>query len=635
MRLAVLWWAACGPPPPDPITVPPADLAPTAQIGVWRSMAEDLVAVRAPSDGGGAVTIIEGPRAVTVGATAAWTFRYVAGPEGVAVGGAVVMLTPPFWGWSEAQVAGPEAPGFTTVVSEAAGVTLAVEALPQGMIRATVGGRRLDPGEALTFRYGAGPAGAVVDRYAERGERFWFGVDGDGDGVRALIAEPPSVDITPGPVAGLMVTVPTAARPGQPVRVTVAALDARGNAGAAVDGPVTLRSQDTMGLPATLDLGPTGRAAVTVTPREPGLYRVGAQLGELLGVSDPLLVHAEAPPLLWADLQVHTAASDGSGALDDVYAYARDVAGLDAVAITDHDHWGMRFLDREPGMWAEMTAAAARWDAPGQFVAFPAFEWTSWLYGHRHVLYVGAPGPVFGSLDLATREPTGLWAALRGYDAITMTHHQAGGPVATDWRVAPDPSLEPVAEVCSVHGSSEAEDSPARIYGWVDGNSVRDALTRGYRLGLLCGTDGHDGHPGLAHLQAPSGGIAGVFTADRSRAGIAKALRERRVFGTTGTRLLLRLIIDGEEMGGVVPVTGAAPAVEVRVVAGEAVERVDLIRSGAVVVQRFPGAPLVKERFELTPLEAGEWVYARVVLADGQAAWSSPIWAGEGVRAGP
>jgi hypothetical protein len=234
---------------------------------------------------------------------------------------------------------------------------------------------------------------------------------------------------------------------------------------------------------------------------------------------------------------------------------------------------------------------------------------------------------VFGSLDLATREPAGLWTALRGYDALTMTHHQAGGPVATDWRVVPDPALEPVAEVCSVHGSSEAEDSPARIYGWVDGNSVRDALTRGYRLGLLCGTDGHDGHPGLAHLQAASGGIAGVFTADRTRAGVAAALRERRVFGTTGARLLLRLILDGEEMGGVVPVSGATHAVEVRVVAGEAVERVDLIRSGKVIDQRFPGAPLVKERYELPAMADGEWVYARVLLADGHAAWSSPIWA--------
>jgi hypothetical protein len=627
LRLAVLWLAACGPPAPDPITVPPDDLAPTAQVGVWRSMADDLVAKRSPADGGGVVRVVAGPTSAPVGSAASWTFRYEAGPLGVAVGGAVVFLTPPFWGWSEAQLDAREQPGFTTFVAEASGVTLKVVALPQGMIRATIDGRALAPGEALTVVYGAGPAGAVVDRYAERGERFWFGVDGDGDGVRALVANPPVVDITPGPAAGLIVTVPTTARPGQPVRVTVAALDARGNAGAALDGPVVLRTSDAMGLPATLDLGPTGRAAIQVTPREPGLYRVGAQFGELVGVSDPLLVHAEAPPVLWADLQVHTSASDGSGVLEDVYAYARDVAGLDAVAITDHDHWGMRFLDREPALWAEMTAAAARWDTPGQFVAFPAFEWTSWLYGHRHVLYVGAPGPVFGSLDLATREPAGLWTALRGYDALTMTHHQAGGPVATDWRVVPDPALEPVAEVCSVHGSSEAEDSPARIYGWVDGNSVRDALTRGYRLGLLCGTDGHDGHPGLAHLQAASGGIAGVFTADRTRAGVAAALRERRVFGTTGARLLLRLILDGEEMGGVVPVSGATHAVEVRVVAGEAVERVDLIRSGKVIDQRFPGAPLVKERYELPAMADGEWVYARVLLADGHAAWSSPIWA--------
>ena len=72
------------------------------------------------------------------------------------------------------------------------------------------------------------------------------------------------------------------------------------------------------------------------------------------------------------------------------------------MAVTDHDHYGLRFLDRNPELWAAQQRAAGRHHAPGRFVTFPAFEWTNWLYGHRHVLYVGEPGPVFSSLDEAT-----------------------------------------------------------------------------------------------------------------------------------------------------------------------------------------------------------------------------------------
>ena len=32
--------------------------------------------------------------------------------------------------------------------------------------------------------------------------------------------------------------------------------------------------------------------------------------------------------------------SDGTGTPEDYFAYARDVAALDVIALTDHDHWG-------------------------------------------------------------------------------------------------------------------------------------------------------------------------------------------------------------------------------------------------------------------------------------------------------
>ena len=51
----------------------------------------------------------------------------------------------------------------------------------------------LAPGQRIALVYGAGDELAGVDTYAETGERLWFGVDGDGDGVLTYLGDSPRV----------------------------------------------------------------------------------------------------------------------------------------------------------------------------------------------------------------------------------------------------------------------------------------------------------------------------------------------------------------------------------------------------------------------------------------------------------
>ena len=144
-----------------------------------------------------------------------------------------------------------------------------------------------------------------------------------------------------------------------------------------------------------------------------------------------------------------------------------------------------------------------------------------------------------------------MWAALEGRRALTIAHHSAGGPISTDWSIPPHPELETVTEIVSVHGSSEAADSPGVIHRPVPGNFVRDALDRGYRLGFLGSSDGHDGHPGLAHLTSATGGLAAILAEDLTRDAIYDALNNRRVYATSGHRILLRASLGGHPMGSI------------------------------------------------------------------------------------
>lgn len=612
----------------------------------------DVAAERHPSDGGGRAWLEDGEEAIFAGRPGRFSIVYETGPEGIADGGMVYLQVSPFWGWSTPQTEAPGRVGYTEASTDADGVSLEATTFDAQLLGIAVSGRALVAGERLRIVYGAGSAGALADRFAERQSRFWIAVDGDGDGVRKVLADSPGVDVLPGPAVRMLAHLPSTARPDQPTRLTLAAVDGVGNGWTDFTGDVQLSAPDAASwrLPSTVRFEPTdkGTKVVDLTAPEGGVVRILAEAEGLAPAeSNPMQVSSRGGRILWADLQCHSSYSDGTALPVDLVRYARDVAALDVVSLTDHDHWGMLFLDQNPELWDEIRRVDRDFHEPGRFVTIPGFEWTHWAHGHRHVLFFDegedAGAELFSSIDPRWDHPEKLWNALRGRRALTIAHHSAGGPIATDWSIPPDPELEPVTEIVSVHGSSEAADSPALIYRAVPGNFVRDALARGYRLGFLGSSDGHDGHPGLAQLAGPTGGLAAILAEDLTRDGIYEALRARRVYATSGARIILRLSYGGYRMGENVPLVeleegrvaapdGPVPGIPrdslvVQILGTAVIERVDVVRSGRVQgVLCDEGARECSFALRIQDLEAGEYLYIRVVQTDGGLAWSSPFY---------
>lgn len=663
----------CGPAPDESPSGPWPDRSP--HHDVVEELRADLLRPRSTADGGG-TAIVEALRGPAVaGSPGSWRIVYTAGPAGVAVGGAVHLQVSPFWGWSTPQTERREALGYTTIETAAAGVELSAETLDQQLLAIGVGGRPLSAGQEVVITYGAGPAGALADRYAERESRFWVGVDGDGDGVRELIGESPAVDVMPGPPARLLLHLPSTARPGDRVELTAALVDAAGNGWPAASGTVELRlpagvelvdSRDDSAAEAerlvSLALAAEDRGRLVVplrlSPEAGGVIRVrgrlmgaGAESG-LEAESNPLVVAPAGRRILWADLQNHSGLSDGSATPDDLLLYAREVAALDAAAVTDHDHWGMRFMDGEPSIWRRTLDAADARNEPGRFVALAGYEWTNWVEGHRHVVFFepsseAAAGLLLSSIDERYDEPHELWAGLEDVRALTFAHHSAGAPIATDWSSPPPAGLEPVTEVVSVHGSSEAADSPGMVVrNALAGNFVRDALDRGYRLGFVGSSDGHDGHPGLGHLASPSGGVAAILSDAVTREGIHEALLARRTYATNGPRIVVRASYAGWPIGADIPAAAAAAGevgpiagvpqttLVVRAVAPGEIARIEVVsRQGAASAGALTGEALCGEgerecslTVPLPGFQTGGYLYLRVVQEDGGAAWTSPFF---------
>ncbi len=612
MRFGGLWVAAlCA----SCSVEEPQSFSADAKVETRDALVADLSVLRHPADGGGRAWL-DGADAVSVvvGERRRFEILYEAGPLGIAEGGVLILQPSPFWGWDPPQMDRPDAPGYTEVSTASPAVELDLSVPAREFLQVRLAKGVLQEGDRVRIVYGAGPLGARVDRYAESGAPIWIAVDGDGDGVRAWLEDVPRIDVVAGAAARLIVTAPSTARPGETVSLTVAAVDALGNAGMGWDVPVRLSSAGLSELSEIVALDDRGVARLELTLARPGVYRFEASAAELEGTSNPMVVREEIPRIAWGDLHGHSQFSDGSGSPEDYFWYARDVAALDVVSLTDHDHWGVRFLDQTPEMWRAIREAAERFHDPGRFVTVLGYEWTSWIHGHRHVLYFDeSGGEVLSSVDEAYETPARLWKALEGEDALTVAHHSAGGPVSTNWTFVPDPRIEPVTEVVSVHGASEAADAPTPIYSPVAGNFVRDVLDRGMQFGFIGSGDGHDGHPGLAHLGAPSGGLAAIFTEDLTRSGVLEALRNRSVYATNGPRIWLRVwLTEGLRFS----VAGTAP-----------IDRADIIRRGRPILSlRGEGRMEWSETIPLEPLGPGDYVYVRVVQQDGGAAWSSPFF---------
>jgi len=579
-------------------------------------------------DGGGEVKLLESTK-VHAGERGRFVFEYLAGEHGIEVKGSIRFQTSPFWNWDPPQTVREDAPGYAVVQCPCEGVELRVSTLPQ-CLRIEIAGRKLEAGETVRIEYGAGP-GSRVDRFAEREESCYFFVDGDGDGIAALTAAEPRIEIEPRPASDWVVTVPSSVCTGAAFPIKVGFLDALANAAFDFSGTVEIARVEGLELPEKIEIV-DGRGGAVVEGRtlRAGVFRIETRVEEGRRVSNPMRVEDQVQRILWADLHGHSQLSDGTGTPEDYFRYARDFSALDVAALTDHDHWGMRKLDQTPEMWARIGAAVKEFHAPGSFVTLLGYEWTSWLYGHRHVLYFADEGKVLSCMKPATETPQGLWMALEdsGLPALTFAHHTGGEPVATDWSFAPHPVLEPLVEIISVHGSSEVFGGPLCVRARGPGHFVRDALALGYRLGFVGSGDSHDGHPGLTHRNAFSGGLAAIYSETLERDAVLQALRRRHTYATSGARIVLSFALGGHPMGSILKRSDLPPVLhfQSRVIGTAPIQSVELIKNGATFDEQSPSGDDALLTFDDPTGNPGDYYYLRVTQTDHSLAFSSPIY---------
>lgn len=595
--------------------------------------------------------VLDGPARVEVLTHQTWTLAYTAGKAGIQPGGGIRVTMRHIHCWSPPQTKDPTAEGYLTVKTPD-GVAAQVAAQPkpdppftqyfpwQNMVQVKIPEKELAPGETIQITYGdhsGGSPGMRVQPFDESRFVFKCFVDARGDGDYLPLAEHPSIEIVAAEPYRLNVIMPSDALVGRPTWCVVRAEDRYGNPSSRYRGTIRWQATDPSAeLPPAYTFTDADRGAhrfEDLTLTTAGDHTVQVSDGKFQATGNPVRAAREQPKrlLLWGDIHGHTLYSDGRGTVEEYYDFARRVAGLDFCSVTDH---AFEILD---DMWAHSKAVTNRLYEPGHFVTFQAFEWSGKtdVGGDHNVYFLENDPPIYRSTSYYDRRnfqmyhgPTAkephitdvfakLAEQLRDRDVFTIPHYggRRGNP---KWH---DPRVQRMVEIFSEHRRSE---------DWAS-----TFLKQGYRMGIMASTDGHFGNPGYGYLkptydwgtQEIGMAAVAVYAAERTRESVFRALYDRRVYATSGDRIILDVQADGHAMGSEYKTT-SPPTLEIEAVGTAPFARIEIKKDSEIVHVVEPGQTSVRLQWrdpDFRP-DGTCYYYVRVVQNDNEEAISSPIW---------
>ena len=500
-------------------------------------------------------------------------------------------------------------------------------------------GRPLKVGErvSVTLKH------AVASRYAMPGARFEVEVDPRGKGryscvpqrlskdeLDAIVSQfrlpdPPSIDVIPGPAVSLRAAALPCPDADGKIRLTLSARDAFMNRAVGFEDRVAL---DGLDAPKTYEFTAADRGAHTfegLSAPSAGVLRVRAKVVDrpVECVSSPIAPDFPMP-VFFGDVHCHNWLDRTPAGAAALYEHARDVAGLEFVAMSDTS--AHKVANRE---------ATRIYYEPGRFATLFAEEWADGeTADHRNVYYRDDPGETVARAS----NTYALFDRFRGQDVIVVPHTPnidcLVGWKHADWS-RHDPELQRLVEICQIRGDCEEEGPVGSLPKGGHGGSVRSALARGLRLGFVGGTDthrqtaggpGHELHPLVESTGPGFWGQTAVLAPELTREAVFDALRARRCYATSGARILLWFEVNGEPMGSELCATGPV-VIEARCYAEALISELAVVKNGNVW-QQF-GPTEMDEEVDLmdeSPLPGVNYYYVRATLDDGHRAWSSPVW---------
>ncbi|CAN5780504.1 DUF3604 domain-containing protein [soil metagenome] len=523
----------------------------------------------------------DGP--VRAGATGTWTVRYQTGVAGIDEGGRIRLAWRSVSDWPAPQFDNPGAANYVSI--RTSGNSTLVPSFGVTGIRPwskaltiRIVEEALAPGDEVIIVLGdtsRGGTGMRAQTHPESPFRFKLDVDPIATALFEPVADLP-LTIIGNAAERLYVVAPSDVVAEEPFRLQVRALDRWGNPDPNYTGTVSFESDQTQGLPRSFafDRDDAGvRWFDDIFIDEPGIARITVSdtLLRTSATSNPIVVHPSKPDLFryWGDIHGQTEETVGTGTVPGFFEYARDIAGVQVAS-----HQGNDF-QITPELWETLCENVEKYHTPGEFITFHGYEWSgNTTAGGDHNVYLKQPETPQRSSHTQIEDRrdeehdrypiTRLHESNRDRDDMLLVPHIGGRRADIQWH---EPSLEAVIEIASQWGRFE----------WF----ALEALDRGYKVGFTGGSDDHSARQGwsaptLAH-NGVQGGLTAFLAPELTRDAIWDALRSRRVYGTSGPRILIDFDLNGYPIGSECELS-EAPHIQARVVGTAEIDTVELRR---------------------------------------------------------
>ena len=273
-----------------------------------------------------------------------------------------------------------------------------------------------------------------------------------------------------------------------------------------------------------------------VSFKEPGIYRlkIASADGKIAGECNPIWVR-ENPRLrvFWGETHGHCGFAEGQGTPDAYFRFGRDDARLDFLTLSEHDLW------MDDSEWKRLLEKVNEYNRDGEFVAIPGYEWTVGTAsgGHHNVFFrdtkdrkrvPNQTAPVLSQLYRRLANENDM------DDVLIIPHaHQPG-----EYRMN-ERHMETLVEIMSMHGHFE----------WFG----KMYLKHGHEVGFVAASDDHLSHPGystpLPGGLAARGGLAAVWSREKTRESIFTSMKRLSAYATTGQRIIMGVKMNGARMG--------------------------------------------------------------------------------------
>lgn len=450
---------------------------------------------------------------------------------------------------------------------------------------------RLKDGDRVSFDLG-GPKGVRMQHYEENLFNFRFVIARDNKVLG--YAGDAAMKVTGGPLRKLRVQAPSIVRMGETFPVEIVPMDEWASQAKNSEGlSFRITSGNVSGGKFQYEPGLLHYVARDAVAHQEGVVRIGVQTadGRYRGVSNPIWVERNpVRRIYFGELHQHTYLHDGRGVYEELYLYGRRVGLLDFASVTPH-HMplsvsGPRFYlgdKRFPSEnWPALSRATKIMNGWEGLVSILGYEYSvGTKAGGHHNIYYNAD-EARSTMQLDPADPMApiakMLRTLRFARVPTLViPHIGGGP--PDWSHPPDPRVERLYEVASVHGVFE--------------ESWQKHLEAGLRQGAIAAGDTHTTSMGIAYpglIYATTNGLAGVYSLDKNRDDIWDGLYERRTFATTGNlRMLMGFEVNGEPMGGEISsALNREARISARVSGTTPIVRVDLLKNSKVIHSLTP-----------------------------------------------